>query len=114
MVQELIPILRVEEDQSNASRSVLAARILDSGGRAQRRHRFKDAGNCCQSGVALRFPPHSKEFVSVFTNLFSQLRLDVLEQLLVWPLPKLPDLVSIFKDRVIVRLDQPGIAAHED
>ena len=32
---------------------------LECGGRAQRRHRFPNAGNV-QSGVALRFPPQSK------------------------------------------------------
>ncbi len=48
------------------------ATILDCGGRAKRpacrslgagrRHRFRDSGKRCQSGVALRFPPHSKNF----------------------------------------------------
>ena len=37
-------------------------RILDCGGRAQRRHRLENADNRYKSGVALRFPPHSKNF----------------------------------------------------
>jgi len=39
-------------------------RILDCGGRAQRRHRLENAGKHYKSGVALRFPPRSKNFGS--------------------------------------------------
>ncbi len=38
----------------------MVRQVLECGGRAKRRHRFPDVRPRRQSGVALRFPPHSK------------------------------------------------------
>ena len=66
---------------STLSRS---GKILECGGRAQRRHRFGKAVSGCESGVALRFPPQSKNIDRGSAALRLCLRLSFLFALLLF------------------------------